>query len=271
MKVPGVTPARLEVYMRRVATLQYDSVKVPPFLLFFHPHDPLVHFNYARPLEPVGGDLRDPLTALRAVFMNRGRVPRFEFVEEFAPDLAPALREAGFVEEDRLHLMVCTPESLCSPPEVPGLEIALLGPDSPRSELRLFCTVQRQGFEGQGTASEAEGEALRRTLARGARAFLARLDGRPAAAGIRMSALDGLAEIAGVATLEAFRRRGIATSLVGIAARTAFEEGVEACFLIAADERAGRVYERVGFGPFATVLIYHDRVTAESGDKGERR
>ena len=36
----------------------------------------------------------------------------------------------------------------------------------------------------------------------------------------------------------------------------AFAGGVEIAFLTAADERAGRVYERIGFRPYATGLAY---------------
>ncbi|HBY97531.1 MAG TPA: hypothetical protein DEP84_26915 [Chloroflexi bacterium] len=40
------------------------------------------------------------------------------------------------------------------------------------------------------------------------------------------------------------------------AVQAAFEAGIEVAFLVAGDERAGRVYERVGFHPSATMLAY---------------
>ena len=69
---------------------------------------------------------------------------------------------------------------------------------------------------------------------------------------------DGLAEVLGLATLEPFRRRGIATALTATAVQSALEQGVEVVCLTAADERAERVYARVGFARFATMLAYID-------------
>ena len=69
-----------------------------------------------------------------------------------------------------------------------------------------------------------------------------------------------LAEVAGIATLEPFRRRGVASVLTSEAVRTAFVQGVAVALLTAADEHAGRVYERIGFRPYATLLAYGDEV-----------
>ena len=67
---------------------------------------------------------------------------------------------------------------------------------------------------------------------------------------------DGLAELVGIATLEPLRRRGVATAVTARLARVAFEQGVTAAFLTAADEGAGRVYERAGFRRVGTMLAY---------------
>ncbi|MCJ7737718.1 MAG: GNAT family N-acetyltransferase, partial [Anaerolineae bacterium] len=67
---------------------------------------------------------------------------------------------------------------------------------------------------------------------------------------------DGVVEIVGVATLRPFRRRGITTAVVSQAVRDAFAEGAEVACLTAADECAGRVYERLGFHTAASMLAY---------------
>ena len=64
---------------------------------------------------------------------------------------------------------------------------------------------------------------------------------------------DGVTEIAGLATLEPFWTRGIATRLTALAVHRAMAQGAEVVCLTAADERAGRVYERVGFVGCATM------------------
>ena len=73
-------------------------------------------------------------------------MPRFEFIEEYAPDLGPALVAAGFSLEERYPLLVCTPETLRPGPPIPGLTITTLTPDSPAEDLLACLTVQREGF-----------------------------------------------------------------------------------------------------------------------------
>ena len=67
---------------------------------------------------------------------------------------------------------------------------------------------------------------------------------------------DGITELVGIATGVPFRRRGIATCLTDLSLRWAFAHGVDIACLTAADRDAGRVYERTGFWPVATMLAY---------------
>ena len=92
-----VSIAELQTYLRCSARRQYVTISAPPFTLFFHPTDPLTFFNYAIPDEPVAGDLGASLPVLREAFESRGRSPRIEFIQEFAPQLASALAAGGFV------------------------------------------------------------------------------------------------------------------------------------------------------------------------------
>lgn len=247
--------ARLQTYLREVARQQYDAIATPPFTIFCHPSQNLIYFNYAIPDRAVAGEQQAALSALREAFAERGRRPRFEYIEEFAPELAPALREAGFVEDARLQLMVCTPETLQAPADVPGLTVTPMSPQSSCEEARDYLATARQGFDPSNVVvpSESEAEEYLRD-ARGA--FLGRLDGEPAGVAAFMAPIGGVTEIAGIATREAYRRRGVASALTAYAARHAFEQGVEIACLSAADAQAGRVYERVGFRPYATMLFY---------------
>ncbi len=257
---------RLQAYLRHSARQQYDTVSVPPFTLFFHPTDALVYFNYAIPDKATpdspGQDLRESLAALRAAFAARERQPRFEFIDEFAPHLAPALHAAGFVLEARQHLMICTPKTYHAAPTVAGLTITTLTPNSPLAGVQDFLTTQRQGFDptDQTTTTEGQAEQCLRELQSNA-AFLARLDGQPVGAGMFTAPFDDITEIVGIATREQFRRRGIGAALTARALQTAFAQGATIACLTAADERAGRLYQHAGFRPYATMLAYVDSST----------
>ncbi len=253
-----------------MARRQYESRAVPPFTLFFHPHDPLVHLNYAIPDIPVeDGDLagNGVLDTLREAFAGRRRVPRFEFVEAFAPFLSKVLSEAGFVEEARTYLMVVTRESARRPAPVTGLDIELVTASSDPATIRLLLRLQRLGF-GLSPSDEPSDEDVlwyTRLLLTGT-AFLARLDGEPAGVGVLMPEANGIAEVGGVATLAEKRRRGVGAAVTSAAVLRALENGVSTVVLSAGDERAGRVYRAVGFEEAGYVLMY--REPGPDGDAG---
>jgi len=196
---------------------------------------------------------------LRKVFTARGRHPRIEFIEAFAPQLGPALHAAGLVEEARQQLMVCTVETYQPAPPVSGLTVAALTGASAASEVQACLNVQRRGFdprdEGRTTADDADH--FPRTIGEG-RAFVTSLDGQPVGVGVFTAPFAGATETAGLVTLAPFRRRGIATRLTVLAARRSMTQGVDVVSLTGANERTGRVYERVGFVGRATMLAYAD-------------
>jgi GNAT superfamily N-acetyltransferase len=254
-----VSIARLQAYLRNSAGQQYESVSVPCFTLFFHPTETLTFFNYAIPDAPRCGAVGPSLSLLRDEFVARGRRPRIEFIQEYAPGLVPALRAAGFAEEARQPLMVCTAETYRLAPEVVGLTIDPLTNSATLSAVQEYLTIQRRGFDARSTqvATQGEAEQFRRIMG-GGRAFVARLAGEPVGVGMYTTPLDGVTEVVGLVTLEPWRRRGIATALTGLAVQRALQAGVDVVCLTTADERAGRVYERVGFVGYATMLAYSD-------------
>jgi ribosomal protein S18 acetylase RimI-like enzyme len=250
---------RIQAQMRAVSRRQYEAVAVPPFTLFFHDTDPLPYFNYAIPDGPgaASGNLTAPLNGLEAEFHARHRVPRFEFVEACAPRFAEALEAHGFALENRAQLMVCPRGKERGAPAVSGLDLATLDTATALEEFVVFLDVQRRAF-GLPTArqpSDEEALSLRETLGDGL-AFLARIAGEPVATAMIQPPHDGLTELVGVSTLEAFRRRGIGGFLSCAAVRAAFARGVSLAFLSAADARAGRVYEAAGFSPAGHSLFY---------------
>ena len=80
----------------------------------------------------------------------------------------------------------------------------------------------------------------------------------PVAAATWTAVVDGTSEVAGVATAEAWRRRGLAGVVTAAAARQAFAAGARLCVLSPGHEAAERVYARAGFRPGATILHWSD-------------
>jgi ribosomal protein S18 acetylase RimI-like enzyme len=250
---------RIQAQMRAVAHRQYEAVSVPPFTLFFHATDPLPFFNYAVPDDSSASfeDLGAPLARLRAEFAARRRVPRFEFVEACAPALQAPLEAHGFVLENRAQLMVCPRGTERAAPAVAGLEVEALDRKTPLEKLALFLDVQRRAFGLRSVRPSTREDAvsLRDSLGDGF-ALAGRIGGRPVATAMIQPGADGLSELAGVATLAEFRRRGIGGVLSSEAVCRAFGSGSSLVFLSAADARAGRVYEAAGFSAAGHSLFY---------------
>lgn len=255
-----ISPARLQAYLRDKLE-QREVVVVPPFTALFHPTDSHPEASYAvpdMPDLPADGVLAAALARLRAAFAMRGRAPHIQFLDSFAPAFAPALQGAGFVETQRLLVMVCALTTARPAPMVPGLSVVMLSDRSPLDAVREGLDVNALGFDPQAIwATEAEAEAFRRTLIT-SRAFIARLNGQPVGAGMFTEIYDEITELAGITTLGPFRRRGIATYLTAHMAQLAFQHGAKTAFLIAADAGAARVYESVGFRPYTSLLSFSD-------------
>jgi hypothetical protein len=249
----------VQSYLRENARRQYELVSLPPFSLFFHPNDPVIYFNYAIPDFSIGEVQQSILRQLCVEFRNRDRLPRFEFLYEYAPELPETLRSSGFNETDRQWNMICTPSRLQSAPQVAGVTILELNPESPTADIRDYIIAQRQGFDPANTVIPAEADirqARLDLLIGGWQAYLARVDEQPAGAAAFGRVISGVSEIAGIATRVPYRRLGIASYLTWLTASEAFHHGAHTTCLTAADAAAGRIYERVGFQPLATMLAY---------------
>jgi ribosomal protein S18 acetylase RimI-like enzyme len=244
-------------YLRQAAATAYEAVHLPGFTLFLHATNDRVHLNYAIPDTDWAGHASSSIPALCRAFETRGRVPRFEFVEEVSPLLPKTLVAGGFHEEYRGPAMACVRADHTSAPDVSGLVIDRVSDGSPEDALRAMATTQAKGFGAaeDWRASDADVADLRGFLASG-QGFIGRIDGDVVCVSQLAASHDGIAELVGVATLPAFRRRGLATAVTGAATAAAYECGVDAVCLSAGDEESARMYERVGYRTVATMLAY---------------
>ncbi len=255
-----VSLARIQGYLREVARQHYDAVTVTPFTAFFHTSDPLPFFNYAIPDGPVDGDQSRALSKVRDLFAERDRLPRFEFVEELSSGLPDSLSAAGFAEESRQPLMVCSGLTRRPTPSFDGLAVSSLAAGASAPDVHDFITTQRRGFDPADCrlVTRSDVRNLLETLRRGGTALLARIDGEAAGAAMTSEPLDGLCELVGLTTLVPFQGRGVGTALAAAATLAALEQGLEAVLLTASDNRAARMYGRVGFARRSTMLSWSD-------------
>ncbi len=224
-----------------------EPFEIGGFVAGFDPSTTSPFLNYATPLPGARPTSRDVADLVRA-FRERGLVPRLEFAPDGAPAVEPALRRAGFTTEAVHPYLVCTPDTLAVPADGPRVEVP--GTDAEFAAVdAALCAVYG------GEASAAGAARMRRIEANGgAVRFVRAPDGGCAGAATCSAPAVGTAELAGVGTRAAFRRRGIAAAVTAALAETLLGQGARSVWLEYESEGSRRIYERVGFRPHGTRL-----------------
>ncbi|MGW3602545.1 GNAT family N-acetyltransferase [Micromonospora sp. NPDC005161] len=229
---------------------------------------------YARPrLDATEPPSLADITSVRGRQRELGLPEAFEWVHETTPELLAVARSAGLSVLEA-PLMVLDPAVLPDPATLSDVPVRVLAADSPgfAADVAARRAVAAVSFAAAGTArgdagpaerdaaiSELELAALdveRTRVADGRR--ISALAGTPTegalASGMAMR-VDDVAEIAGVATLPAARRRGLGAALTATIARELLAAGSDLVFLSAGSEEIARVYLRVGFRRIGTACI----------------
>ncbi len=208
----------------------------------------LAALNYAVPWASPWSYEQVRLAAARltSVFQGEGRLPRVSFVREAWPWLAPVLGDCGFALESSIDLMICTPET--RRPTTARHAVSFVEPD----RTGPFVAVQNEVFP----QDESDPALVRYQIANGFwRCAIAYMDGSPAAAG-SLVPQGRLAELAAMATIGRFRRRGLATAIAAALIESHFEAGGDLVWLGAANPAAVAVYEPVGFRAAGSRVTY---------------
>lgn len=233
----------IQAHLRASLRTWRDHEQVGPFLASFSRTSPNPFLNYAIPEDGAVPSEND-VVALIDVYVRRTLRPRLEYISDLAPDVEPALLAAGFRVEGRLALMGL-PADTSNPLLPAGIE--LVGPAGD-ADLRAVRTVQHEAYGEPDLPSEADVRALRRSLASGGGAVLARTMGDHVlvGAGEYTPPLEGVTEVTSIGVRAAYRRRGIAAAMAAWLADSARGSGARSLFLMAngAEER---IYTRVGF------------------------
>ncbi|MFE3514878.1 GNAT family N-acetyltransferase [Streptomyces sp. NPDC059166] len=217
--------------------------RVGPFTVRHNPQWELKFANYAIPDEGAEPSARD-VADLVGSFRERDRLPRLEYLPSWAPAVEPALLAAGFTEESRAPVMVCTPGTLLAPKPVDGLRIS---EPAGADEFASAAAVQHTGFGGEGGPDDGEIAWLRAAAASGGVAALATVDDLPAGAGGCSAPVGGIGELAGLAVAESYRNRGVGAALSAWLTRTAFDRGFRSVWLEPGGPDVERVYARIGY------------------------
>ena len=176
-----------------------------------------------------------------------------EWVAGRPAGLEDAARAAGLVLH-RHPLLAVEPQGL-RPAEQVDADVRLLGPadDVARADavarIAFTDTASTAGVEALDTAQDRDPTSVSVRTAHvleGRPAVVAAyLGGEPVARGT-VTVVGDAAEVAGVATLPALRRRGLGAAVTRALAAHAFGAGARLVFL-AADPAAAGVYARIGF------------------------
>lgn len=224
---------------------------------------------YARPTHGAQGVDRTQVDAVRRRQRELGVPESFEWQHEVTPSLAASARASGL--HVHAHPLQVLDGSVRTGPVPSGTDLVELRPDTPDELIVATDAVMNVAFRhagtGCGTADvstrrEAEKEISPESVARRrqrladgiAQAVAARVDGEVVAVASTQAAL-GVAEVVGVATLPAYRRRGLGAAVTAAVVQAAVAAGATTVFLSAGDDDVARVYAALGFTRIGTAMI----------------
>ena len=214
---------------------------------------------YARPTPGTTVFTAADVEAVRARQRALSQPEEIEWVLERAPGVGHAVESGGM--RWRAHPLMHLPREAFTSADAPAdVELTLM---PPHGDLAVTSAVASVAFAAGGTSvgirddaavdaavDAADPETMasyRERLAEGFTVMAVAHLGSDAVAVGSYQPSEGIAEITGIATLPAFRRRGIGGALTTFLARDAFSRGVGTVFLSADDDEVARVYGRLGF------------------------
>lgn len=236
--------------------------EIGPLTLFVYDGGPWP--LYARPSLGADGVAPTQVADVRRRMRELGVPESFEWVDQVTPGLRGAALAAGLAVSD--HPLLALTEVIAAP--AVNAEVRAVGPDD---DLAAVLASAHLGFASRGTAVgpvglgelvQAAGEQSRERIeserdglrSRSASRFAAWVNGSPVCTG-RYTPLARVAEIVGVGTLPAYRRRGLAGAVTAALTAHALAAGVEIVFMSADDEDVARIYRRLGFADCGTACI----------------
>ncbi|NBC34497.1 MAG: GNAT family N-acetyltransferase [Alphaproteobacteria bacterium] len=257
-------------HVQSVAGRDRTVVDIGPFRAFFSDtsDDPLL--SLAVPRQPAP-DWRPGIEALQAAFAARNRTLRLEYFSELFPTLAMALAAEGLDSQDTMPVLVLAAGEPIRVRATAGLVLSCPGPDD-GATLRGLMALQARCFQAlAGTNGDSGWLAQMRTdLASGlASACVASVAGEIIGGAMLISG-GGAAELVGVATDPAWRRRRIASATCARLIAESFAGGNRLVWLSAGSPPAHALYKRLGFRHIGTQLNAGPPPSADGGGVATR-
>lgn len=245
----GMTPgqqvlATLQEHAIRGMRQSRTCIEVGGFVAAFHETETMVYMNPSFPVRSGGLDV----DALLLAYEERGRKPWLEFALELWPEIPAQLEAAGLQCVHRMPIMVLRQEEW-QPAESSARK--------PRSEeVREFIEAGHTSFGVEEEVQESQVERTRRSFESGRiLAAVVEADGRIVSVGQAVGTPE-VREVAGLGTLEDYRRRGYCTAVIRHLLARHFGGGGEIAWLTPGDAGAQRVYEKSGFRELGTQVTY---------------
>jgi ribosomal protein S18 acetylase RimI-like enzyme len=264
--MPSALTERLDRYFDAAPRSSATPEELGPFT-FFRSHAPWPY--YARPRVGLSAPIEPADIERLAERCRELELPlAIEWVGEVTPSLEPLARAVGLEVEVHPLLALEAAETSETSETSPGpapAAVEILDADDPR--LLSARAIADVGFGAPGTAVGAAGERERDERARKVRDEVREHVRRQVREGLMVSAVTvderatgtlipvgDAAEIVGVATLPAHRRRGLAGAITRALVAEARRRGVTLVLLSAGSDDVARVYERAGFRRVGTHL-----------------
>lgn len=232
-------------YVRTTAPRGRETERIGPFLATYTPGSANSMLNYAIPDDgaaPTPAELK----ALADAFTRRELRPRLEYFSDVAPELEGLLLADGYELERRVPLMICSLDDRIDRPAPEGIRLRDPATDE---DFRKMRSAQNIAFGESPEVTDAEIERTKASRAAGSLLVLAEDAGDVIGGGIALEIVDGTTELAGIAVLEQYRKRGIAAAITAHLTRAAHRRGAHTPFLTPGDLGIGHVYASVGYRP----------------------
>lgn len=246
-----------EFFERKQRDPEAETISMGPFRAIIAPAQEAAETIAWVTLVDPDPDEDDAVRALRrlhASFRRQTIDVEVEYDDNAFPQAAKWFAEAGMILVERNPLMAVRPDTF-RPFSSTHVALTRLRQHAKQVELEAFQRIR--WTDGGDVARQPQPvERLAHDLKTATSVYLlAWIDWEPVGTGV--SHLTGdVAEIVGVVTRNDRRRRGVAASVTSELVRRHFERGGDFVFLDAADERAARVYDRLGFNRFGSKVVF---------------